>query len=84
MPRAVLAVALFLAACGAPTAQGTGASTAASGNGAGSDANCHDETPTGTTISRKVCRTPEQSQDERDAAGRYMKTNRPTPTGASN
>jgi len=84
MPRTVLAVACFLAACGAPAAQGTGVNTAASGNGASSDTDCHDETPTGSNLTRKICRTPDQSKDERDAAGRYMKTNRPNGTGASN
>ena len=74
MPRTVFAVALLLAACGAPAAQGTGANTAASGSGAGSDTDCHEETPTGTSIPRQVCRTPERSQDDRDAARRYMKT----------
>ncbi len=84
MPRTVFAVALLLAACGAPAAQGTGANTATSGGGASSDTDCRDETPTGSNLSRKICRTPDQSKDERDAAGRYIKTNRPTPTGASN
>lgn len=84
MPRTVFAVALFLAACAAPAAQGPGANTAASGSGASSDTDCHDETPTGSNLTRKICRTPDQSQDERDAAGRYMKTNRPNPNGAPN
>jgi len=80
MPRTVFAVALLLAACGAPTAQGTGANTAASGSGAGAETDCHDETPTGTNIPHTVCRTPEQNQDERDAARRYIQTSRPDPT----
>lgn len=84
MSRTVLAVAFVLAACGAPAAQGPSANTAASGNGASSDTDCHDETPTGSNLTRKVCRTPDQSQDERDAAIRYMKTNRPNPNGAPN
>jgi hypothetical protein len=84
MPRTVLAVALLLAACGAPAAQGTGANAAASGSGGSSDTDCHDETPTGSNLTRKICRTPDQSKDERDAAGRYMKTNRPNPAGAPN
>jgi len=82
MRRTVLAVALLLAACAAPAAQGTGANTAAAGSGAGSGSDCHDETPTGTNIPHMVCRTPEQGQDERDAARRYMNTSRPDPTGS--
>jgi len=84
MRRTLFAAALLLASCGAPAAQGTGANTATSGSGASSDTDCHDETPTGSNLTRKVCRTPDQSKDERDAAGRYMKTNRPNASGAPN
>ena len=79
MQRIVLAASLFLAtiivACGAPAAQGPGTvSTASPGAGGGveagpgSDMECHDETKTGSSIAHQVCRTKEQSADDRRGA----------------
>ena len=71
MRRTLVAVVLVLAACGTgstqgptpheATASGTGAG---SGTGSGTDSGmiCHEETPTGSSIPRQVCRTPEESE----------------------
>jgi hypothetical protein len=68
--------ALCLMACGASSQQ----TTASTGNGSGLI--CHEEKPTGTSIAREVCRTPEQGEDDRNGA-RSMLTARPMPKGTS-
>lgn len=66
--RGLLLVAvLVLTACGGT--QGPPAShTTSSGSGAGSDMVCHEETPTGSSFSRTVCRTREQADEDRKGA----------------
>jgi hypothetical protein len=79
MHRIVLAASLLIAsifvACGGPAAQGPGtASTASPGagggveTGPGPDTECHEETKTGSSISHTVCRTKDQSADDRRGA----------------
>jgi len=73
MRRTWLAAPLFLAACTSSSPQGSTTSHA-SGNGSGSGLICHDEAPTGSTISREVCRTPEQIEDDRKGADQMLNT----------
>ena len=61
--RFLIGMALALAACGA-----SHQSTRTAGNGSGSGLICREETPTGTSMSRQVCRTPEQIEDDRKGA----------------
>jgi hypothetical protein len=57
--RFALLVAVLFAACAptTPPVNGPPGATAAQGSGAGSGSNvvCHEETPTGSSISRTVC-----------------------------
>jgi hypothetical protein len=74
MQRASILLCLGLAACGASSnSSGTShANTATAGTteGAapGSDMECHDETPTGSSISHQVCRSKFQSDQDRKGA----------------
>jgi hypothetical protein len=49
------------------------------GAGSGSDVVCHEVTDTGTLFSHTECTSTEESQAERDDAGRFLKTPRTTP-----
>lgn len=79
MHRIVLSAALLVtsifAACGGPATQGPStASTASPGAGGGvelgpgPDTVCHEETKTGSSISHQVCRSKDQSADDRRGA----------------
>jgi hypothetical protein len=60
---------IALAACAPSTGQGPTTSNAATaGNDSDPNVVCREETPTGSSISRKVCRTPEQIEEDRKAA----------------
>jgi hypothetical protein len=56
-----LLLGIALAACAPGSGQGPNTTTA----GTSSHMICREETPTGTSISRTVCRTPEQMEDDR-------------------
>jgi hypothetical protein len=73
MRRTLLAAPLFLAACTSSSPQGSTTSHA-SGDGSGSGLICHEEQPTGSSISRKICRTPEQIEDDRKEADQMLNT----------
>jgi hypothetical protein len=84
MRRTLLAAPLLFAACASSSPQGSTTTPAtASGSGSGSNMICHQETPTGSSISREVCRTPEQVEDDRRHADQLMNTpeNRSGPRG---
>lgn len=78
MHRIVLTASLLIAstfaACGSSAQGPATASTASPGAGGGvevgpgSDVECHEETKTGSSISHQVCRSKEQSADDRRGA----------------
>ena len=79
-----LLLAITLAAC-APGSGQAPATTNASASGKGTNGNliCKEEAPTGSSISRQVCRTPDQIDDDRkDADAMFRNTpGRPNSTG---
>jgi hypothetical protein len=86
MQRLLFAVAFVVAACGGAS-QEKGAhgvvvqgvdDDAKSGPGGGSDVQCHDETMTGSSIPRHVCRSKAQSDRDRDGARDWMDRSRAT------
>jgi len=70
-----MAMALLFSACMAESAQGPGArpKTAADAT------TCQDEQPTGTAITRRVCRGPEQRQSDEAARQSWMTGFHPNP-----
>jgi hypothetical protein len=85
MQRFMFAVAFVVAACGGASSQEKGAhgvvvqgvdSDAKSGT---SDVQCHDETMTGSSIPRHVCRSKAQSDRDRDGARDWMDRSRAAP-----
>ena len=71
MRRTLLMVVLVLSACGPSATQApatTPSGTTASGNGADSEMVCKEETKTGSTIPREVCRSKAQSEADRKGA----------------
>lgn len=61
MRRTLLTVVLVLTACATSSSQGpTSHQATASESGSEPGLICHEETPTGSNISRRVCRTPEE------------------------
>ena len=60
MRRTSLAIALLASACMAESANGPGARSPRTGD----EVTCKDEQPTGTAITRRVCRGPEQRQND--------------------
>ena len=88
MRRTLVATVLVLAACAANSAQGpTPHEATTSENGSGSGMICRDETPTGTNMTRQVCRSPEQMDREKQDAEDLARSrgqapsNRMGPTG---
>lgn len=82
MRRTMLMAVLVLSACGPSSTQGPGTTPAtktASGSGAGSEVVCKEETPLGSSISREVCRSKAQSDEDRKGALDMLDTTRPTP-----
>jgi hypothetical protein len=73
MRRLLLTAVLALASCGPSASQGRSPNRAA-GGGSDSDLVCHEETPTGSSFSREVCRTPEQIEADRKSAEDLMRT----------
>lgn len=67
--RLLLATALLLSACAAESANGPGAQKPRS---TVNDTVCQDEQPTGTAITRRVCRGPEQREIEEAAKQSWM------------
>jgi hypothetical protein len=67
--RLLLATALLLSACAAESANGPGAQKPRS---TVNDTVCQDEQPTGTAITRRVCRGPEQRDIEEAAKQSWM------------
>jgi hypothetical protein len=84
----IFAVAVIVAACGgSSTGRGSNAavtqtsdSTAEVGQGAGSGTECHDETPIGSTIPRRVCRSQDQKERERRGAEDWARPSGGKPT----
>jgi hypothetical protein len=62
--RYLLIVALLVPACGSSSRQ----TVSDPSTGGGSGMICHEETPTGSSLPRQVCRTPEQVEDQRKGA----------------
>jgi hypothetical protein len=77
MQRTVLALAICLSACMAESAQGPGASTLESP--ASGAPVCKDERATGSLMTRRVCRSPEQLHDEQMAKQTWMNHWPPNP-----
>ena len=67
MRALLLGTALALAACTAGSGQGPTSRNAQAGK-SDSKLICKEEVPTGSSISREVCRTPEQIEADRKAA----------------
>jgi hypothetical protein len=69
-----LVLGIALAACASNSGQGPTTNTpTASGDETSSNLVCREETPTGSSISRRVCRTPEQMEDDRRAAEEMLR-----------
>jgi len=80
MRRTLVATVLVLAACAANSAQGpTPHEATTSENGSGSGMICHEETPTGTNMTRQVCRSPEQMDKDKADAEDLIRTRPPAP-----
>lgn len=79
MRRMLLTAVLALASCGPSASQGPSPNRAA-GGGSDSGLVCREETPTGSSFSREVCRTPEQIEAERKNAEDLMRTRGPETT----
>jgi hypothetical protein len=79
MRRMHFAAVLALAACGPSASQGPAASHTTPGGESGSDVVCREETPTGSSISREVCRSRAQMDADRKNAEDFMRTPGPAP-----
>jgi hypothetical protein len=75
MNRALLLASLFVSACASSSAQAPAAQAPATSS-ANANEECHEETPIGSSISRRVCRPKAQSDAERDNAQRMMSETR--------
>lgn len=75
MRRPVLAIALLASACMAESANGPGAQTPRTGD----EVTCKDEQPTGSAIARRVCRGPEQRQNDEAFRQSWMTGFHPNP-----
>jgi hypothetical protein len=73
--RLVLAAALLLSACMAESANGPGARTPWTSE----EVTCKDEQATGTAITRRVCRGPEQRQNDEAFRQSWMTGFHPNP-----
>jgi hypothetical protein len=80
MRALLLGTALALAAC--TSGSGQGPTTAQAGKSDGMI--CRMEQPTGSSISREVCRTPEQMEADRQAADDMFRKANSRPPQASN
>jgi uncharacterized lipoprotein YbaY len=68
MRRTLVAAVLALAACATNSAQGPTPHEASASEPSDPDMVCKVEAPTGTAMSRQVCRTPEQIEREHQEA----------------
>src|SRR5215468_1549535 len=75
MRRTLLAIALLLSACMAESANGPGARAPRTGD----EVTCKDEQSTGTAITRRVCRGPEQRQNDEAFKQSWMTGFHPNP-----
>lgn len=75
MRRTLLAIALLASACMAESANGPGARAPRTAD----EIVCKDEQPTGTAITRRVCRGPEQRQNEEAFKQSWMTGFHPNP-----
>ena len=75
----LLGTALALAACTAGSGQRPTSNRAHAGT-SDSTLICKEETPTGSSISREVCRTPEQIEADRKAADDLFRQSNSRPT----
>ena len=75
MRRTLLAIALLASACMAESAHGPGARAPQPAE----EITCKDEQPTGTAIARRVCRGPEQRQNDEAARQSWMTGWHPDP-----
>ena len=83
MRRTLLMAVLVFSACGPSATQTPGTTpttTTASGNGSDSDVVCKEETKTGSTIPREVCRSKAQSEADRKGAQDIYEGPRVTPS----
>jgi hypothetical protein len=71
----LLATALLFSACVAESANGPGARTPRTGD----EITCRDEQTTGSAIARRVCRGPEQRQNDEAARQSWMTGWHPDP-----
>jgi hypothetical protein len=67
---------VLIAACASESQSRPATRTA--GSGVGGDEICREEKPTGTMFTHKVCRTPDQMQDDRQAADDLIHRRTPT------
>jgi hypothetical protein len=74
MTRLALAATMLVAACG-----GTPKDANEPKLGADEELICRDETPTGSNISRTVCRTRQKAVDDRQDTQRDLQKPRPAP-----
>jgi len=79
MRSMLFAVVLGLAACGPSASHGPSPNRATAGGATGSDVVCREETPTGSSFSREVCRTRDQMNDDRKGAEDLMRAPPPPP-----
>jgi len=75
----MLAPVLALAACVASSRPGPNTTTASTSDG--TKVICREEAPIGSTITRQVCRTPEQMEEDRKRADDMLRV---TPSRPSN
>ncbi len=72
-----LVFAMVVTGCASGSGQGPAANNP---NGSEAGLICKEETPTGTNMSRRVCRTPDQINDDRQAADDFLRSPAPLPT----
>jgi hypothetical protein len=75
MRGTLLAIACLVSACAAESANGPGARKPKTGD----EIVCKDEVTTGSAITRRVCRGPEQRQNEQDFKQSWMTGFHPDP-----
>ena len=79
MRALLLGTALALAGCTAGSGQAPTGNNATAGGKSDSKLICKEETPTGTTFSRTVCRTPDQVEDNRKGADDMLRNQNSRP-----
>jgi hypothetical protein len=74
-----LLLGIALAACASGSSSRSTTTTTTTASAENTELVCREETPTGTSISRQVCRTPQQIEDERRAAEELLRQHALTP-----